>query len=70
MSRTKRKKKTELEVYHRNQNSRFMSLIEKTDYIINIAYNYLTKHNNKQRKKLALYYKSILRNESQNKKKK
>ena len=33
MSRTKRKKKTELEVHHRNQNSRFMTLIEKTDYL-------------------------------------
>ena len=32
MSRTKRKKKTELEVYHRNEKSRFMTLIEKTDY--------------------------------------
>ena len=33
MSRTKRKKKTELEVHHRNQNSRFMTLIEKIDYL-------------------------------------
>ena len=32
MSRTKRKKKNELEVHHRNEKSRFMTLIEKTDY--------------------------------------
>lgn len=32
MSRTKRKKKNELEVHHRSENSRFMTLIEKTDY--------------------------------------
>lgn len=33
MSRTKRKKKNELEVHHRNENSRFMTLIEKIDYL-------------------------------------
>lgn len=33
MSRTRRKKKTELEVHHRTENSRFMTLIEKTDYL-------------------------------------
>ena len=32
MSRTKRKMKTELELHHRTENSRFMTLIEKTDY--------------------------------------
>ena len=32
MSRTRRKKKNELEVHHRNEKSRFMTLIEKTDY--------------------------------------
>ena len=51
MSRTKRKKKTELEVYHRNENSRFMTLIEKTDYTrddktrLYIEKDFIIKHN-------------------------
>ena len=51
MSRTKRKKKNELEVHHRNENSRFMTLIEKTDYTrddktrLYIEKDFVIKHN-------------------------
>ena len=51
MSRTKRKKKNELEVHHRNENSRFMTLIEKTDYLrddktrLYIEKDFIIKHN-------------------------
>ena len=38
--------------------------IEQSDSLINIAYSYFTKHDNAQRKALALYYKGILRHES------
>ena len=51
MNRTKRKKKHELEVHHRNENSRFMTLIEKTDYLrddktrLYIEKDFIIKHN-------------------------
>ena len=51
MSRTKRKKKTELEVHHRTKNSRFISLEEITDYVrddktrLYIKKDFLIRHN-------------------------
>ncbi len=42
----------------------YKNQIEQSDSLINIAYSYFTKHDNAQRKALALYYKGILRHES------
>ena len=44
--------------------AQYKNQIEQSDSLINIAYSYLTKHDNAQRKALALYYKGILRHES------
>lgn len=44
--------------------AQYKNQIEQSDSLINIAYSYFTKHDNAQRKALALYYKSILRHES------
>lgn len=44
--------------------AQYKSQIEQSDSLINIAYSYFTKHDNAQRKALALYYKGILRHES------
>lgn len=51
MSRTKRKKKTELQVHHRTETSRFISLEEITDYVRNdktrlyIKKDFIIRHN-------------------------
>lgn len=44
--------------------AQYKDQIEQSDSLINIAYSYFTKHDNAQRKALALYYKGILRHES------
>lgn len=44
--------------------AQYKNQIEQSDSLINIAYSYFTKHDNAQRKALALYYKDILRHES------
>lgn len=44
--------------------AQYKNQIELSDSLINIAYSYFTKHDNAQRKALALYYKGILRHES------
>lgn len=44
--------------------AQYKNQIEQSDSLINIAYSYFTKHDNAQRKVLALYYKGILRHES------
>lgn len=44
--------------------TQYKNQIEQSDSLINIAYSYFTKHDNAQRKALALYYKGILRHES------
>ena len=44
--------------------AQYKNQIEQSDSLINIAYSYFTKHDNAQRKALALYYKGILRHES------
>lgn len=44
--------------------AQYKNQIEQSDSLINIAYSYFTKHDNAQRKALALYYKGILRYES------
>ena len=44
--------------------AQYKNQIEQSDSLINIAYSYFTKHDNTQRKALALYYKGILRHES------
>ena len=44
--------------------AQYKNQIEQSDSLINIAYSYVTKHDNAQRKALALYYKGILRHES------
>ena len=44
--------------------AQYKNQIEQSDSLINIAYSYFTKHDNAQRKELALYYKGILRHES------
>lgn len=44
--------------------AQYKKQIEQSDSLINIAYSYFTKHDNAQRKALALYYKGILRHES------
>lgn len=44
--------------------AQYKNQIEQSDPLINIAYSYFTKHDNAQRKALALYYKGILRHES------
>lgn len=44
--------------------AQYKNQIEQSDSLINIAYFYFTKHDNAQRKALALYYKGILRHES------
>lgn len=44
--------------------AQYKNQIEQSDSLINIAYSYFTKHDNVQRKALALYYKGILRHES------
>lgn len=44
--------------------AQYKNQIERSDSLINIAYSYFTKHDNAQRKALALYYKGILRHES------
>lgn len=44
--------------------AQYKNQIEQSDSLINIAYSYSTKHDNAQRKALALYYKGILRHES------
>ena len=41
--------------------AQYKNQIEQSDSLINIAYSYFTKHDNAQRKALALYYKGILR---------
>lgn len=43
--------------------AQYKNQIEQSDSLINIAYSYFTKHDNAQRKALALYYKGILRHE-------
>ena len=51
MSRTKRKKKTELQVHHRTETSRFISLEEITDYVRNdktrlyVKKDFIIRHN-------------------------
>lgn len=44
--------------------AQYKNQIEQSDSLINIAYSYFTKHDNAQRKALALYYKGILHHES------
>lgn len=44
--------------------AQYKNQVEQSDSLINIAYSYFTKHDNAQRKALALYYKGILRHES------
>ena len=44
--------------------AQYKNQIEQSDSLINIAYSYFPKHDNAQRKALALYYKGILRHES------
>lgn len=44
--------------------AQYKNQIEQSYSLINIAYSYFTKHDNAQRKALALYYKGILRHES------
>ena len=44
--------------------AQYKNQIEQSDSLINIAYSYFTKHDNTQRKALALYYKGILCHES------
>lgn len=44
--------------------AQYKNQIEQSDSLINIAYSYFTKHDNAQRKALALYHKGILRHES------
>ena len=44
--------------------AQYKNQIEQSDSLINIAYSYFTKHDNAQRKALALYYKGFLRHES------
>ena len=44
--------------------AQYKNQIEHSDSLINIAYSYFTKHDNAQRKALALYYKGILCHES------
>ena len=44
--------------------AQYKNQIEQSDSLINIAYSYFTKHDNAQRKALALYYKGILRHKS------
>lgn len=44
--------------------AQYKNQIEQSDSLINIAYSYFTKHDNAQRKALALYYKGTLRHES------
>ena len=44
--------------------AQYKNQIEQCDSLINIVYSYFTKHDNAQRKALALYYKGILRHES------
>lgn len=44
--------------------AQYKNQIEQSDSLINIAYSYFTKHDNAQKKALALYYKGILRHES------
>lgn len=44
--------------------AQYKNQIEQSDSLINIAYSYFTKHDNAQRKALALYCKGILRHES------
>ena len=44
--------------------AQYKNQIEQSDSLINIAYSYFTKHDNAQRKALALYYIGILRHES------
>ncbi len=44
--------------------AQYKNQIEQSDSLINIAYSYFTKHDNAQRKALALYYKGILRHEN------
>ena len=44
--------------------AQYKNQIEQSDSLINIAYSYFTKHDNAQRKALALYYKGIMRHES------
>lgn len=44
--------------------AQYKNQIEQSGSLINIAYSYFTKHDNAQRKALALYYKGILRHES------
>lgn len=44
--------------------AQYKNQIEQSESLINIAYSYFTKHDNAQRKALALYYKGILRHES------
>lgn len=44
--------------------AQYKNQIEQSNSLINIAYSYFTKHDNAQRKALALYYKGILRHES------
>lgn len=44
--------------------AQYKNQIEQSDSLINIAYSYFTKHDNAQRKALALYYKGILCHES------
>ena len=44
--------------------AQYKNQIDQSDSLINIAYSYFTKHDNAQRKALALYYKGILRHES------
>ena len=44
--------------------AQYKNQIAQSDSLIYIAYSYFTKHDNAQRKALALYYKGILRHES------
>ena len=44
--------------------AQYKNQIEQSDSLINIAYSYFTKHDNAQRKALALYYKGIFCHES------
>ena len=44
--------------------AQYKNQIEQSDSLINIAYSYFTKHDNAQKKALALYYKGILCHES------
>ena len=44
--------------------AQYKNQIEQSDSLIYIAYSYFSKHDNAQRKALALYYKGILRHES------